>query len=193
MRNRNNEEFEYDKGHEHATALTRIEPDAHPNIPAELPGVELEIEQVTDAMDTTDPDTDPLAAVSAIENAEFDIPDVTLQDSQAGGASEPQQIQEQNVEYGIIIEHDETLLEYDGPLVESDKNPFEALDDSDDKEDAEDIATGNETNGTQIRRQPIEYSPDFTSQRYDDTSDQIHIQVECNKNQTPQGQKMQQV
>ena len=157
--------------------MTRIDPDAHPDIPAQLPGVELEREQVTDAMDTTDPDTDPLEAARAIENAEFDIPDVTPQDSQVGGTSEPQQIQDQNVKYDIIIEHDEPLLESNGPLVESDENPFEALDDSDDEEDAEDIVPENETNGTRFRRQPSQYSTDFRSQRYDDTSDHIHIQV----------------
>ena len=98
MRNRNNEEFDFDEGLADEMALTRIEPDAHPNIPAELPGVELEREQVTDDMDTTDPDTDPLEAAGAIENAEFNIPDVTPQDSQVRGASEPQQIQDHNVE-----------------------------------------------------------------------------------------------
>ena len=66
VRNRNNGEFNFDKGLEDVTALTCIEPDAHPNIPAELPGVELEREQVTDAIDTTDPDTDPLEAARAI-------------------------------------------------------------------------------------------------------------------------------
>ena len=57
--------------------MTCIEPDAHPNIPAELSRVELERKQVTDALDTINPDTDPLAAARAIENAEFDILVVT--------------------------------------------------------------------------------------------------------------------
>ena len=39
--------------------------------------MELEREQVTDALDTTDPDIDLLAAARALENAEFNIPDVT--------------------------------------------------------------------------------------------------------------------
>ena len=73
VRNRNNEEFDFDEGLEDTTALTCIEPDAHPNIPAELSGVELEREHVTDALDATDQDTDPLAATRAIENAEFYI------------------------------------------------------------------------------------------------------------------------
>ena len=66
-------------------ALTRIEPDAHPDILADLPGVEVEREQVTDALDTTDPDTDPQAAARVIENAELNIPDMTPQDSQGEG------------------------------------------------------------------------------------------------------------
>ena len=66
MCNRNNEEFDSDDGLEDATALTRIEPDAHPDIPAELPGVELKREQANDAIDNTDPDTDTLAAERAI-------------------------------------------------------------------------------------------------------------------------------
>ena len=103
---------------------------------------------------------------------------MTPQDSQVGGASEPQQIQDQNVEYEIIIEHDEPLLESNGPLVESEENPFKALDASGDKEGAEDIVAGNETNGTRVRRRPSQYSPDFRSQRYDETSDQIHTQVD---------------
>ena len=69
-------------------------------------------------MDTTYQDTDPLATARAIENAEFDIPDVTPQDSQGGGMSEPQQGQNQNVEYEIIMEHNEPLMEQNGPLVE---------------------------------------------------------------------------
>ena len=56
---------------------------------AELPGAELEREQATDALNTTDLDTDPLAAARAIENAEFDIPNVTPHNSQADGTSEP--------------------------------------------------------------------------------------------------------
>ena len=69
-------------------------------------------------------------------------------------------------------------MESNGPLVESDENPFEALDDSDDEDDVEDIVTENETNGTRVHCRPSQYSPDFGSQRYDDTSDQIHIQVD---------------
>ena len=175
MRNRNKEEFDFGEGIEDEMALTHIDPDAHPDIPAELPGVELEREQVTDALDTTDPDTDLLAAARAIENAEFNIPDVTPQHSQVEGASEPQQNQDQNVKYEIIIEHDEPLLEPNGPLVESDEKPFEELDDSDDEDDVEEILPGEQTTGTQVCRQPSQYSPDFTSQRYDGTSEQIHI------------------
>ena len=78
MRNRNNEEFDCDDGLEDVMALTRIEPYAHPDIRAELPRVEPEREHATDALDTTDPDTDPLAASRAIEIAEFDILDMTL-------------------------------------------------------------------------------------------------------------------
>ena len=62
--------------------------------------------------------------------------------------------------------------------MESGENPFNALDDSDDEDDVEDIVLEIETNGTWVRRQASQYSPDFTSQRYDDTSEQIHIQVD---------------
>ena len=69
MQNRNNKELNFDDGLKDTVVLTCIEPDAHPDIPAELPGVEVEQEQVTDALDTTDPDADPMAAARAIENA----------------------------------------------------------------------------------------------------------------------------
>ena len=87
---------------------------------AELPGAELEREQATDALDTTDPDTDLLAAARAIENTEFDVPNVMPQDSQRYGTSEPQQNQDQNIEYEIIIEHNVPLLEPSGLIVEPD-------------------------------------------------------------------------
>ena len=65
---------------------------------------------------TSNPDA--LAATRAIENAEFYIPDMTPHDSQGDETSEPQQNQDQNIEYEVIIEHDEPLLEPDGPLLE---------------------------------------------------------------------------
>ena len=124
MRNRNNEEFDVDDGLEETTVLTHIEPGAHPDILAELPGVELKQEQVTDVLDTTDPDTDPMASARAIENEYFDIPDMTSQCSQGNRTSEPQQNQDQDIEYNIIIENNKPSMEPNGPLVESDKNPF---------------------------------------------------------------------
>jgi hypothetical protein len=39
--------------------------------------VKLEREQITDAMDTIVPDTDPMMTARAIWNTEFDIPGVT--------------------------------------------------------------------------------------------------------------------
>ena len=39
--------------------------------------MELEGEHVTDALDTIDPDTDHMMTAIAIENTDFDIPDVT--------------------------------------------------------------------------------------------------------------------
>ena len=59
MQNRNNEEFDFDDSLEEATSPTRLEPDAHPDIPDDLLGVELEQEQITDALDIVDPDIDP--------------------------------------------------------------------------------------------------------------------------------------
>ena len=82
MKNRNNKEFDFDDSLEDVTALTCIELDPHLDQPAELPEVELEREQVTDALDTANPETDPLAAARAIDNAEFNIQDVTPQDLQ---------------------------------------------------------------------------------------------------------------
>ena len=114
-------------------------PDAHPGIPAEFKGVELKQEKVTNALDTIDPDIDPIAATRAMEDAEFDIPDVKPQDSQVNGTSEPQQNQDQDIEYKIIIEHNEPLMEPNGPLVESNENPFEELDEIDDADENEDI------------------------------------------------------
>ena len=81
MYNQNNEEFDFDYGIEEAIVLKHLEPDAHPSIPDELPEVELEREQVTDALDTIDPDTDPMITARARENAGFDILEVTSQDS----------------------------------------------------------------------------------------------------------------
>ena len=37
VQNRNSEEFDFDDGLEEVTVLTHIDPDAHPDIPAELP------------------------------------------------------------------------------------------------------------------------------------------------------------
>ena len=103
MQNRNNEEFDFDYGLEEATSLTRLEPDAHPDILAELPGVELKREQVIDALDTIDPDMDPMMIARAIENAEFDTPHVTEQDSHGNRTSEHPEGQDQDIEYKIKI------------------------------------------------------------------------------------------
>ena len=64
--NRNNKKIDSNDGLEETTSPTQLEPDAHPYIPAELPGVELEREQATDALDTIDPDTDPTMMMGAI-------------------------------------------------------------------------------------------------------------------------------
>ena len=105
MQSWNNEEFNFDDDLEEATALTRINPDAHPDIPTELPRVELKREQDTDAMDTIDSDTDPMATVGSIENAEFGIPNVMPQDSQGNKTSTPQENQDKDIECEIIIEY----------------------------------------------------------------------------------------
>ena len=60
MQNWSNEEFDLDDVCEEATLLTRVEPDAHQDIPAEFPGVELKRELVTSALYTIDSDTDPM-------------------------------------------------------------------------------------------------------------------------------------
>ena len=39
VRNQNKEEFDFNDGLEEATSITHLEPDAHPDLPAELPGV----------------------------------------------------------------------------------------------------------------------------------------------------------
>ena len=105
MWNRNSEEFGFDDGLEDTTSLTCIDPYAHPDIPADFPGVELEREQVTDALDNIDPDTDQMAAARAIENAEFGIPNVMPQDSQGNKTSTPQENQDKDIECEIIIEY----------------------------------------------------------------------------------------
>ena len=65
---------------------------------------------------------------------------MTPQDSQGGKTSEPQKNQSQKVKYDIIIEHNHPLMEKNEPLVEPDENenPFEALEDMNDKDDVED-------------------------------------------------------
>ena len=56
--------------------------------------------------------------------------------------------QDQDIEYEIIIELNDKLVESD-EIHQDDTNPFEALDDADnDKEDADD-ETGHETTGSQ--------------------------------------------
>ena len=67
-------------------------------------------------------------------------------------------------------------MEPNGPLVESDENIFEELDDMDDEDDNEDIVPDEQTTGTRIRHPPPQYNPVFGGQRYDETSEQIHIQ-----------------
>ena len=66
MSNRNNEEFDFDDGLEEATALTHLESDPHPDIPTQLPGVEIERKQVTDDLDTIDRDINPMTTARAI-------------------------------------------------------------------------------------------------------------------------------
>ena len=64
------------------------------------------------------------------------------------------------------------------PLVESDENPFKELDDMDDAEGNEDIVPEDQTNSTQLRHPPPQYTPVFGNQRHDATSEEIHIQVD---------------
>ena len=105
------------------------------------------------------------------------------QDSQGNGTSEPQQNQDQDIEYEIIIAHNEPRMEPNVPLVESDEteqnenNPFEALDDMDNADENEDIVPEYKMTGTRRRCPPSQYQPDLRSNKYDDTSEQIHIQV----------------
>ena len=73
-------------------------------------------------------------------------------------------------------------MEPKGPLVESNEthqnenNPFMALNDTNDEDD--ETYPRHETNGTWSCRPPQLYQPNFDSNRYDDTSEQIHIQVD---------------
>ena len=177
MYNRNNEEFNFDDGIEEAIALKRLEPDAHPSIPDELPEVELEREQVTDALDTIDPDTDPMITARAMENAEFDIREVTSQDSHEYQTSKSYESQDQDIDYEIIIESNEPLMESD-ETHQDENNSFEALDDMDDEIEDDDFVPEQGRTGTRSCRMPQLYQPDFGSTRYDDTSKQIHIQAD---------------
>ena len=65
--------------------------------------MELKREHVTDTLDTIDPGMDPTMTMRAIENAEFDTPDVTEQDSHENRMSEHPGNQDQDMEYEIII------------------------------------------------------------------------------------------
>ena len=58
MQNRNNEGFHSDDFLEATTLLTWLEPGAHLDIPAKLPGVGLKREKIADDLDTIDSDTD---------------------------------------------------------------------------------------------------------------------------------------
>ena len=62
--------------------------------------------------------------------------------------------------------------------MEPDGNPFEALDDMDDKDVVEKSLPEDQMTGTRVRHLPPQYNSAFRGQRYDDTSEHIHIQVD---------------
>ena len=78
VKNRNDKEFDSDEGLNKPAPVPLIEGDAHPDIPAELPMVELKRNQVTAAIAKPDPDTDPEAANRALENVDINLPDVNI-------------------------------------------------------------------------------------------------------------------
>ena len=89
----------------------------------------------------------------AIENAEFDIRDTTEQDSSHGnGMSKHPGNQDQDIDYEIIMEQNEPLVEPNWPLMESNEtyqnedNPSETLDDTYDEDADGDLK--HETTGT---------------------------------------------
>ena len=54
-------------------------------------------------MNTVDPDTYPPTAIFAIENADFELQDATVQDMDENGMAEYSANQDQDMECGIII------------------------------------------------------------------------------------------
>ena len=114
------------------------------------------------------------------------------QDSNVNKMSGHPGSQDQDTEYEIIVEPNGPLMEPNGPFVESDKthqnqaNLFEALDGTDDGE--KDVDYGPEYETTETRTPPPQshppqlYEPTFDNMIYDDTSEQIQIQVDDGKN-----------
>ena len=61
---------------------------------------------------------------------------------------------------------------------QNENNPFDALYGIDDEDEDDDIVPEHKTIRTRSRHPPQSYQPNFENNRYDDSSEQIHIQVD---------------
>ena len=75
FRNRHSEYFSFDEGllEEDRDGVPKLEtPNSHPEMASEIPGVPLERDQPTTALEHVNPDTDPRQLERAIDNADID-------------------------------------------------------------------------------------------------------------------------
>ena len=117
VRNRNNAAFEFDAALDENNLIfqrfLQDDTEANKGIPAELPGVPLQCNQIVEAVEVPELD-DELAAARALENAQIDLPDVNPANDTDGAVTDPSIVafgegcNEAVAEYEIIIERNDT-------------------------------------------------------------------------------------